>query len=139
MRAIQAAGINVIGNYIFGLPDDDHDTMQATLDLACELQCEFANFYSAMAYPGSRLYDMALAEGWPLPAAWSGYSQHAVDTLPLPTRFLSAAEVLRFRDRAFEIYFHRPEYLQMVGRKFGPETAAHVREMASHRLERKHA
>ncbi|OGL15607.1 MAG: B12-binding domain-containing radical SAM protein [Candidatus Rokubacteria bacterium RIFCSPLOWO2_12_FULL_71_19] len=139
VRAIQAAGINVIGNYIFGLPDDDHDTMQATLDLACELQCEFANFYSAMAYPGSRLYDMALAEGWPLPAAWSGYSQHAVDTLPLPTRFLSAAEVLRFRDRAFEIYFHRPEYLQMVGRKFGPETAAHVREMASHRLERKHA
>ncbi|MBI2529161.1 MAG: cobalamin B12-binding domain-containing protein [Candidatus Rokubacteria bacterium] len=139
VRAIQAAGINVIGNYIFGLPDDDHETMQATLDLACELQCEFANFYSAMAYPGSRLYDMALAEGWPLPGTWSGYSQHAVDTLPLPTRFLSAAEVLRFRDRAFEIYFTRPEYLQMVERKFGPETAAHVREMASHRLDRRHA
>ena len=29
-----AAGINVIGNYIFGLPEDDLDTMQATLDLA---------------------------------------------------------------------------------------------------------
>ena len=139
VRAIQAAGIHVIGNYIFGLPDDDHDTMQATLDLACELNCEFANFYSAMAYPGSRLYDMAIEEGWPLPATWSGYSQHSVDTLPLPTKFVSAAEVLRFRDRAFEIYFNRPEYLQMVGRKFGPETAAHVREMASHRLERKHA
>ena len=113
--------------------------MQATLDLACELNCEFANFYSAMAYPGSRLYDMALEEGWPLPATWSGYSQHSVDTLPLPTKFVSAAEVLRFRDRAFEIYFTRPEYLRMVERKFGPETAAHVREMASHRLERKHA
>jgi len=139
VRAIQAAGINVIGNYIFGLPDDDHDTMQATLDLACELNCEFANFYSAMAYPGSRLYDMALEEGWPLPATWSGYSQHSVDTLPLPTKFVSAAEVLRFRDRAFEIYFNRPEYLRMVERKFGPGTVAHVREMASHRLDRKHA
>ena len=139
VRAIQAAGINVIGNYIFGLPDDDHDTMQATLDLACELNCEFANFYSAMAYPGSRLYDMALEEGWPLPATWSGYSQHSVDTLPLPTKFVSAAEVLRFRDRAFEIYFNRPEYLRMVERKFGPGTVSHVREMASHRLDRKHA
>ena len=49
---VRAAGINVIGNYIFGLPEDDADTMQATLDLAAELNCEFANFYSAMAYPG---------------------------------------------------------------------------------------
>ena len=31
--------------------------MQATLDLALELNCEFANFYSAMAYPGSPLYE----------------------------------------------------------------------------------
>jgi anaerobic magnesium-protoporphyrin IX monomethyl ester cyclase len=54
---VQAAGINVIANYIFGLPDDDLDTMQETLDLALELNTEFANFYSAMAYPGSPLYD----------------------------------------------------------------------------------
>ena len=27
-------------------------TMQETLDLALDLNCEFANFYSAMAYPG---------------------------------------------------------------------------------------
>jgi radical SAM superfamily enzyme YgiQ (UPF0313 family) len=139
VRAIQDAGINVIGNYIFGLPDDDLDTMQATLDLACDLNCEFANFYSAMAYPGSRLYDMALAEGWALPATWSGYSQHSVDTLPLPTRFLTAGEVLAFRDRAFDVYFGRDAYLDMVARKFGAETAAHVREMTRHRLERRHA
>ena len=138
VRAIQAAGIHVIGNFIFGLPDDDRGTMQATLDLACELNCEFANFYSAMAYPGSRLYDQALAEGWPLPASWSGYSQHAVDTLPLPTRSVSAGEVLRFRDRAFQTYFGRPEYLDMVARTFGAETVAHVREMTGHRLERAH-
>ena len=53
---VREAGIQVIGNYIFGLPEDDPDTMQATLDLAMELSCEFANFYSAMAYPGSPLY-----------------------------------------------------------------------------------
>jgi radical SAM superfamily enzyme YgiQ (UPF0313 family) len=139
VRAIQAAGINVIGNFIFGLPDDDHATMQATLDLACELDCEFANFYSAMAYPGSRLYEMARAEGWALPESWSGYSQHAVDTLPLPTRHASAGEVLAMRDRAFHVYFTRDRYLDMLERKFGADTAAHVREMATHRLARRHA
>jgi hypothetical protein len=82
---------------------------------------------------------MARQEGWPLPATWSGYSQHAFDTLPLPTRLVSASEVLRFRDHAFHTYFSSPRYLDLVVRTFGPETAAHVRDMAAHRLPRRHA
>lgn len=139
VRAIQNAGINVIGNYIFGLPDDNMETMRGTLDMALDLNCEFANFYSAMAYPGSQLYNIAVTEGWTLPEKWSGYSQHSVDTLPLPTKYLSASEVLRFRDHAFHVYFNSPKYLDMIIRKFGAETAQHIREMASHKLERKYA
>jgi anaerobic magnesium-protoporphyrin IX monomethyl ester cyclase len=135
---VRAAGINVIGNYIFGLPEDDLDSMQATLDMALEINCEFANFYSAMAYPGSRLYDLAVKEGWLLPDKWSGYSQHAVNSLPLPTKHLSGAEVLRFRDHAFDAYFNSPRYLDMVQKKFGDQTAGHIRDMASHKLVRAH-
>jgi radical SAM superfamily enzyme YgiQ (UPF0313 family) len=138
IEKVRAAGINVIANYIFGLPEDDLQSMQATLDLALELNCEFANFYCAMAYPGSQLYTLALKEGWALPAEWTGYSQHAVETLPLPTKYLSAGEVLRFRDEAFHVYFNSPRYLEMITRKFGEETAQHTRQMASHTLERKH-
>src|SRR5437879_9749776 len=90
VERIRGAGMNVIGNYIFGLPEDDADTMQATLDLAVELNCAFANFYSAMAYPGSALYAQAIRQGTPLPRAWTGYSQHARDCLPLPTRYVTA-------------------------------------------------
>ena len=139
IQAVKDAEINVIGNYIFGLPEDDLTTIQATLELALDLNCEFANFYSTMAYPGSPLYTMALREGWPLPETWSGYSQHSVDTLPLPTRYLSAAEVLRFRDHAFQLYFSSPRYLGMVARKFGSDTVQHIHEMARHKLERQHA
>jgi radical SAM superfamily enzyme YgiQ (UPF0313 family) len=133
---IRAAEINVIANYIFGLPEDTVSSMQATLDLALELNCEFANLYCAMAYPGSRLYEMALKEGWPLPQNWSGYSQHARDSLPLPTRHVPAGEVLRFRDHAFQTYFNSSKYLEMVGRKFGPQTAEQIRQMSAHKLER---
>ena len=136
---VKAAGINIIGNYIFGLPEDDLDSMQQTLDLALELNTEFANFYSAMAYPGSALYNQALANGWPLPETWSGFSQHAVDTLPLPTKHLPASEVLKFRDHAFHTYFTHPSYLAYVERRFGADTLAHIREMSAHRLERKFA
>ncbi len=137
VKAIRRAGINVIGNYIFGLPDDDRDTMQQTLDLAKTLNCEFANFYSAMAYPGSPLYRMAVQNGWELPEFWSGFSQHSYDCKPLPTERVSSAEVLRFRDNAFHEYFENPIYLQMVQEKFGDPTVRHIMEMTNRRLRRK--
>ncbi len=137
VEKVKSAGINIIGNFIFGLPEDTAETMQQTLDLARDLNCEFANFYCAMAYPGSPLYQQALERGWQLPEKWSGYSQHAVDTLPLPTKHLTAADVLRFRDDAFHGYFTDEGYLEMVRRKFGDDTVAHIRQMTSHRLERR--
>jgi radical SAM superfamily enzyme YgiQ (UPF0313 family) len=136
---VKAAGINIIGNYIFGLPEDDHASMRQTLDLALELNTEFANFYSAMAYPGSALYQQAVAQKWALPTTWSGFSQHAVDTLPLPTRHIPAGEVLKFRDEAFHTYFTNPNYLSYVERRFGADTVAHIRDMTSHRLQRQFA
>ena len=139
LTKISASGVNVIGNYIFGLPEDNHDTMQQTLDLAIDLNCEFANFYSTMAYPGSRLYELALSKGWRLPDSWAGYSQHSTETLPLPTNYLSAAEVLRFRDRAFQSYFTGQRYLGLVQRKFGTQAVQHIEQMASVPLQRKFA
>ena len=139
LKKSRAAGISIAANYIFGLPEDDAGTMQETLDMALGINAEWANFYSAMAYPGSALYDQAQREGWPLPKSWSGFSQHAVDTLPLPTKYLPGSEVLKFRDRAFQLYFDNPRFLEMIHRRFGAETVAHIREMASHQLVRSNA
>ena len=113
--------------------------MQSALDLAMELNSEFANFYSAMAYPGASLYDTAVRNQWSLPEKWSGYSQHSVDTLPLPTNHLTSSEVLRFRDKAWQTYFSAPEYLEMISRKFGNQTVKEIQEMASHTLVRTYA
>ena len=48
--------INILGNYMFGLPEDNIDTMNETLNLSLELNTEHANFYPAQALPGSPLY-----------------------------------------------------------------------------------
>jgi anaerobic magnesium-protoporphyrin IX monomethyl ester cyclase len=134
---IQSAGIRVIGNFIFGLPDDTPETMEETLSMAMDLNCEFANFYCAMAYPGSRLHGIALAQGWQLPEAWSGYSQHAYETVPLPSKHVEAREVLRFRDEAFHRYFSNPGYLDMIEKTFGPRVRNHIDAMAAKRLKRR--
>ncbi len=137
VTAIRDAGIRVIGNFIFGLPDDTFDTMQETLEMAVDLNCEFANFYCAMAYPGSKLFEIALKEGWKLPDEWHGFSQHSYEMLPLPTKHLNAIEVLRFRDGAFHRYFEGARYLGMIEREFGRDVREHVRGMTKMRLKRK--
>ncbi len=143
VRKIQSYGIHVAANYIFGLPDDDLASMRATLDLALELNTEWANFYCAMAYPGSPLYGMAKEKGWALPdgpdgPGWIGYSQHAYDCLPLPTEALSATQVLDFRDKAFLDYFTSSAYLAMMQRTFGSAVVEHVRDMCAHKVRRRH-
>jgi radical SAM superfamily enzyme YgiQ (UPF0313 family) len=137
VRKLQDAGINVIGNYIFGLPDDTQATMRETLELAIEANCEFANFYCAMAYPGSKLYQMALEQRWELPATWIGYSQHSYESHPLRTEALTSAEVLKFRDQAFTRYFTNPRYLDLVSRRFGEDVLSHVQQMTQVGLKRK--
>lgn len=137
VERIQDAGIRVGANFIFGLPDDTYDTMQETLDFALELNTELSNFYCAMAYPGSKLYDIAIKEGWELPKEWHGYSQHSYETLPLPTKHISAKEVLKFRDDAFHNYFENPRYLNMIEDKFGIKVKEHIQEMTKTRLKRK--
>ena len=136
-HAIEAAGIHVGANYIFGLPGETPDTMEETVALAQELNTSWANFYSAMAYPGSKLYDEAIAQGWALPATWAGYSQHNEHTLPLATGSVSAREILAARDRAFDRYFTNPRYLDSATQRFGQAARAHVREMTSYKLKRK--
>ena len=133
----RAAGISIGGNFIFGLPDDDYETMQETLDLAKELNCEYTNLYVTMAYPGSQLYEDAVRDNIKLPDTWLGYAQFSEETYPLPTKHLSSADVLRFRDRAFEEFHSSPRYLEMIKQKFGEDTAEHIKEMRKRKLHRK--
>jgi radical SAM superfamily enzyme YgiQ (UPF0313 family) len=136
---IREAGIHVLGNFIFGLPNDDYETMQRTLDLAFRLKCEMVNFTCAMAYPGSELYSVAQQKKWPLPGKWQDFSQHSRGQLPLPTEHISSGEVLSFRDRAWEVYFTSPTYLKHLGETFGSAAVEHVKDLTRIRLIRDHA
>ena len=143
VKKVRDMGFYVGANYIFGLPDDNEDSMKETLDLSLRINSEWTNFYSGMAYPGSQLYPMAKKKGWTLPddkkgPGWIGYSQHAYETLPLRTEHIRGSQVLDFRDKAFDTYFKNSDYLSMITRTFGKETAEHISKMATHKLKRKH-
>jgi radical SAM superfamily enzyme YgiQ (UPF0313 family) len=136
VRDIQKEGIRVLANFIFGLEDDTNETMQETLDFSKQLNTEFANFYSVMAYPGSKLYNEALVKGYKQPLKWVDYSQHSKNQIPLPTKYISAMEVLKFRDYAWDNYFTDENYLNMIKEKFGENVVEHIKFMTSKKLVR---
>ena len=111
---IKRAGINVIGNFMFGLPNDTLQTMCETLDLAYTLNCEWVNFYCAMPYPGSKIYRGQITD-------WGKYNQYGDMAVPKLVR--------DFRDKAFYQYFSSPRYLGMIKDKFGDKAVAHIEHM----------
>jgi radical SAM superfamily enzyme YgiQ (UPF0313 family) len=136
-KAITDTDINIISNYIFGFPEDTKETMQETLDLALELNTEMANMYPCQALPGSPMHNIAKQNGWKLPDSYEGYAFLSYESQPLPTKHLDSADVLRFRDQAWQTYFSNPKYLDLVERKFGIQERKNVENMASIRLKRK--
>lgn len=142
VKATRDAGISLCANFIFGLPGDSYESMQETLNLAFELNCEFPSFFAAMAPPGSDLFYEAQRKGIALPCdkggpGWLGYAQQGYYFMPLPTEHLSAAEVLAFRDYAFDAYFKNPGYLSMIENKFGLDARKHVEAMTKVKLKRR--
>ncbi len=137
IKTVRDADINVISNFIFGFPDDTLDTMNQTLDLALELCTEMANMYPCMALPGSPLYNIARERGWKLPDHHEGYGFLSYECEPLPTKYLSAADVLKFRDEAWQKYFTYPKFLALVETRFGALQRKNVEEMTKIKLKRK--
>jgi radical SAM superfamily enzyme YgiQ (UPF0313 family) len=137
VKDIKDAGINILGNYMFGFPEDTYETMQETLDLALELNCEHANFYAAMALPGSALHRDAMANGWELPQTFEEYAFLSYDCRPLRTKTLTGPEVLKFRDEAWHKYFSHKPFLDLVETKFGLDSRQNLEQMAQIKLKRK--
>lgn len=117
IAAMHAAGIEGALNYIFGLPGDTLESMEATYKLASELNGTYGNFYCTQALPGSNeLYDEAMRDGYPMPErpggpGWIGHAQYSFDSEPYyKGNDLTPAQILKFRDDAHVRYYRRPEY-----------------------------
>ena len=137
IQKVHDANINVMANYIYGLPGDTKETIQKTFDLSLELCTAGWNTYGAMALPGSLLYKKAKDDGVELPSSYEGYSFHSYDTVPLPTENLTAKEVITLRDEAFDKYHNHKPFLDLITKKFGSEAAENIVEMTKIKLKRK--
>jgi radical SAM superfamily enzyme YgiQ (UPF0313 family) len=64
VRYAKEAGIKTAGHFILGLPGDTEESINSTIGYAKQLGLDFAQFYCAVPFPGSSLYDQAMAQEW---------------------------------------------------------------------------
>jgi len=134
---IHSADIEVMANFIVGLPGESKADIEETLRLSLELCTSGWNMYAAMALPGSQLYKQALDKQYALPDTYEGFSFHSFNTIPMPTEYLSAAEVLEFRDRAFTIYHNDKKFLRRIRLRYGDSAVKNIKEMTQVKIRRK--
>ena len=129
--------IGVMANYIFGLPGDDIDSMNETLELSMDLCTIGWNAYPAMALPGTLLYKQAIQNKQKLPDDFQGYSFHSYHTYPLSTEYLTSQEILKFRDDSFIKYHESQCFLDKISSKYGDTAVKNIQNMTKIKLKRK--
>ena len=107
---MRAAGIKSFAFFIYGYPGETAQTMDQTTRYAIDLDPDFANFYPAVPYPGTALYDKCVRDGLlrPEEADWSKmeYSYYLLRGQELNDRLVMDAI-----NTAKRRFFLRPGYI----------------------------
>jgi radical SAM superfamily enzyme YgiQ (UPF0313 family) len=107
-RNLRAAGIKSFAFFIYGYPGETPESMEQTTRYAIELDADFANFYPAVPYPGTELFEKARRDGLLATDDWTKmeYAYYVLDGNGLNEQVVMAA-----LSRARRRFFLRPRYI----------------------------
>lgn len=100
------AGLNVVGHFIFGLPGDNKESANETINFAKTSGLNYAQFYGAVPYPQTELWKLASDNNWVEPSDYSTY--HLAET-PMRNEFLSSKEIKQLRQYAIRSFYNKPK------------------------------
>jgi len=106
MKNCKKLGIKVHGTFIIGLPIETKETVEETIRFAKELDPHTIQVSIAAPYPGTELYDQAIANGWIARDSLVAGSGIQVATLQYET--MSAAEIEDAVERMYRQFYFRP-------------------------------
>src|SRR5579859_4215888 len=109
-------GLVIHGDFIIGLPGETRETIQQSIDFAKELDVETIQVSLAHAYPGTELYDWAMANNFVARGnKMLDDAGHQLAQLQYPN--ISAEEMLDAVHRFYDEYYFRPKAIYRILRK----------------------
>lgn len=115
-KAVKKHKIRTVGFFILGMPGETKETIGRTIDLAIELDCDYASFSLPMPHPGTRLGESVRKNGWVLS------EREMFDDVSRPVNIPSVDHqmVWKMRALAYKKFYIRPRYI--LKRLFGTRT-----------------
>ncbi|AWN14532.1 hopanoid biosynthesis associated radical SAM protein HpnJ [Salinisphaera sp. LB1] len=102
-------GITIHGTFILGLPGETRETIRETIDFAREINPHTIQVSLAAPYPGTRLYDEAMENGW-LDASGPEalVNDDGVQIAPISYPHLGKEEIFESVETFYKRFYFRP-------------------------------
>jgi len=112
-RDAHEAGIETLGYFMFGCPNETRSQMQETLDFALELNPDYAHFSILTPFPGTPVYIKAIQKGLYPYDYWSEFAKSPSHDFVPPTlpNTLSREELVNILKKAYKDFYVRPKYI----------------------------
>jgi radical SAM superfamily enzyme YgiQ (UPF0313 family) len=112
VKAAKEAGITVYTPFLFGIPGQTFEDGLKTIEFACELNPDIANFHAITPFPGSELYDNLEKYGT-MSDDLTDFTYQGAAFVPYS---MTRGEIAMLRQLAFRRFYSRPGYI--LGRIF---------------------
>lgn len=109
IKQTQAAGIEVRAAFMVGLPGETPELAMKTLQMAIDLEPDYAQWNYTVPYPGTELWDQMAKHGRLLTRHWGEFSNWYPSYLPFAYR--TADDLVRVRRDILRRFYLRPRYL----------------------------
>jgi len=114
-RAISIAksvGMDTLAFYMFGFLDETLDDARKTIEVAIRLDSHYAVFAVLIPYPGTKLYDEALARGIIPSDFWREFTINPRPDFSVPyliEQHITREALISLKDEALRRYYFRPK------------------------------
>jgi radical SAM superfamily enzyme YgiQ (UPF0313 family) len=107
VRAAKDAGLKVFTPFIFGIPGETYEEGLRTIEFACELDPDVANFHCLTPFPGTELYDNIEKYGT-MSDDFTDFTYQGAAFVPHSMR---RQDIARLRQIAFKRFYSRPRFI----------------------------
>lgn len=107
VKAAKEAGLMVLTPFLFGLPEETFEEGLKTIEFACELDPDVANFHALTPFPGTELYENLEKYGT-VSDELSDYTYQGIAFVP---HTMTREQVAELRQIAFRRFYSRPKFL----------------------------
>ena len=101
-------GIKTQAFFLFGVPGENRETIEETIQFAKEIDADSAQFAIAIPHPGTKLYQTCMDNGWLVFDSWEDF---AAQNSLIETDELTRQDVENARIRAYRSYYFRPRFV----------------------------